>query len=598
MVSKLKLSCIFSLLLFVFLFLSSSKVLATVLFQDTFHDVDGTVLSLHNPHWSFVDLQPGTGNWGEYQIHSNRAGDGGGAVYNVNKLDLTLPQHFLITENFTYSPTVSSDANLAFMEMRIDSITNGEYLFRFDVDLPQTGITLQTLGPTVISTILGNYNPIGINTISVEYNAGLFIAKINNVVVLTFTDSSVIPDHILISQSRFIPTSALDSFQLDDLGSPSPTLFPITHFSQRDPVWKDQIYDTANLWAPGKTTIERWGCALTSASTILDYYGITTLPDHHANNPGNINAWLKAQPDGYFGQGLINWNAVSRASKLVSIINPTLPSLEYKRKGTDLTDLHTRLGLHQPVILEEPGHFITAYQYLSSTNTTDIIDPYWGIARSTLGSYGNTYLSTRTYTPSHTNLGYIIVSADQNISSQIATFSSYIQQPIVDQTDPPFVPTSLPLQLLEYPQPADGAYQLHLHRATPGIGSFELYIYDVDGNPIIIPVTAFFGTDDLIFSIVYHKNGGSVITKQVGFETLKQDIVTAQIFHLFKSGYDGQSLLALITNAQKLYPKQKGASVGPIHAFLEVFSALRTRIDPIAYEVIAQDTKLLLSQLY
>ena len=76
--------------------------------------------------------------------------------------------------------------------------------------------------------------------------------------------------------------------------------------------WQNQVYDSANLWSPLNPTINRWGCALTSAAMVFQYHGLTKLPDNTTLDPGTVNAWLKTQLDGYVGNGYVNWLALSR----------------------------------------------------------------------------------------------------------------------------------------------------------------------------------------------------------------------------------------------------------------------------------------------
>lgn len=70
--------------------------------------------------------------------------------------------------------------------------------------------------------------------------------------------------------------------------------------------WQGLEYDSASIWNPSNTSINTWGCALTSAAMVLQYYNYTKLPDGTALDPGTLNTWLKNQPDGYVGNGLVN----------------------------------------------------------------------------------------------------------------------------------------------------------------------------------------------------------------------------------------------------------------------------------------------------
>lgn len=612
------------------LFFPSHVSASSLLFDDSFNAVDGTKLSDHNSSWSFKNYEPGTLSWGEYKIFSNMASDGDGTIYNSDRLSITLPTHFIVSERFLYSPSISSDPNLAFMDIRFPNLDETqEYGFRFYVNQPQIGNTLITFGPQSGSTTLGHYNLSTENVLSIEYDLGIFTARINGDNVLSFTNNSFSPDHLIFIQSRFVSTAKISNIQINDLSIssptptpsvtpsptptptptpiPSPTPFPISHFSQRDPIWKSDIYDQATKWSPANPTVERWACALTAASTVLDYYGIHQLPGGTTNNPGNLNTWLKTQSDGFIRDGAVNWNAISRVSRLAS--TDTIPTLEYAYKSNNPDDLHSRLNNSQPVILEEPGHFITAYQYFGDTNTTNIIDPYWttGLnAKTTLASYGNTFLSMRTFTPSHTNLGYIMSVSDQDINSslfrrdgssytEVTEASSYIQQPILDPESG--LTSGEPFQILEFSKPPVGSYQLILNRDSPGFGDTEIYTYDTDGNPSLQLVTNLFSSEDIILNIEYGSTS-TKIRKLVDFDTIRQDILAGRNLGLFSLPYDGSDLLDLIETADRFHPQDMKTSRSLMRLFTKVLQYRKSYMTKSLYNNLNSDTKLLLQQLF
>ncbi len=160
---------------------------------------------------------------------------------------------------------------------------------------------------------------------------------------------------------------------------------------QTDPLWGAQVYDSASRWSPAHATISDWGCAETSAAMILQYYGITKLPNNINLDPGTLNTWLKNQPDGYIGNGLLNWLAISRLSKLAKTNNPNFiyDALEYRRKGIDKVSLTDDINAGQPDILEEPGHFIVGKGI--NADTFNINDPYYYNTRTELknSAYNN-----------------------------------------------------------------------------------------------------------------------------------------------------------------------------------------------------------------
>jgi hypothetical protein len=258
--------------------------------------------------------------------------------------------------------------------------------------------------------------------------------------------------------------------------SPTPYPYPslnVLDLKQYDSRWKSLIYDNAINWS-STPTIERWGCALTSASMVLNYYGFNALPD-------KLNTWLKNQPDGYLSNGLLNWLAISRYSKLFS--SHTLPTLEFKRLGNIPSLLINELTNNRPSILEVPGHFVVAY---SQTPTSfGINDPGYS-NRPTLLSYSDTFKSIRSFTPSHTDLSYILLTIDQIFNLTVLdskgneiNVNTYIDDPLVDDVDN-LGTSGNPLKIFEFPKPANGEYTIIIQ----GNGEYTLtsYLYDKNGN--------------------------------------------------------------------------------------------------------------------
>lgn len=260
--------------------------------------------------------------------------------------------------------------------------------------------------------------------------------------------------------------------------SPTPSPYPslnVLDLKQYDYCWKDQIYDSANNWSTSPT-IERWGCALTSASMILNYYGHRILPDA-------LNSWLKNQPDGYLSNGLINWLAISRYSKIFS--SRIIPALEYKRLGNDSNLLINELTNARPAILEVPGHFIVAKS--QTDDSFGINDPGYA-NRPTLLSYSNTFKSMRGFTPSHTDLSYILLTIDPAFSLTVLDAegnaietNTFIDDPLIDDLDTSNT-SGTPIKVFEMSKPNWGNYTI----TVSGEGNYSLnsYLYDKNGKVV------------------------------------------------------------------------------------------------------------------
>src|SRR5579872_2302110 len=239
---------------------------------------------------------------------------------------------------------------------------------------------------------------------------------------------------------------------------------PIPLLKQTSNPWQAQEYDTAHIWNPTDPTINAWGCALTSAVMILQYYGIYTIPGTNFTplDPGTLNNWLKSQPDGYVGTGWVNWLALSRFSKLAASehIVSSFDALEYQRtQGGNIAQLTQDINHNMPDILEEPGHFIVAKGI--NGNTFDINDPYYN--RTTLNNgYNNTFLSLGRYIPSQTDLSYIMLTADPGVTLTVKDShgnivgSSFTQSAIKDPLQAN--KTNTPLKFYYLGKPDSGTY--------------------------------------------------------------------------------------------------------------------------------------------
>jgi len=312
---------------------------------------------------------------------------------------------------------------------------------------------------------------------------------------------------------------------------------------QTDPLWKDKIYDHALTWTQADPTINRWGCALTSASMVLKYYGFTIA------SPDLINNWLINQSDGYIRNGLVNWLALSRFTKLYSTAGQ--PVLEYKQFRGEAQILVNELENSKPSILEEPGHFVVAKSQLPSS--FGINDPYYD-NRVTLDSYNNSFLSLGSYSPSHTDLSYLFLVVDETIDLRVFSLpgekimgETFIQNPLLPDPDLAS-PSGIPLKIFLLPKPVSTDYKVVLS----GNGNYQLdsYIYDREGN---VSTNSFSGNisenqqDHFIVSIAAKR-----ITKEITLSSLMNDLDTAYRNGLFKNFGLYNAIKQLLSNALKL----------------------------------------------
>lgn len=266
--------------------------------------------------------------------------------------------------------------------------------------------------------------------------------------------------------------------------SPSPTPIPtqtptplpnlgVEDIKQYSSPWNSEIYDNATKWSKNPT-IERWGCALTSATMVLRYYKYNIWPN-------TLNNWLKSQPDGYLRNGLLNWLAISR----YTFINQSSvsPILEYRKLLGNSAILTNELKANRPAILRVPNHFVVAKSQLSST--FGINDPAFK-ERVTLGSYGNSFEALHSFQPSHTDLSYILLVVDPNINLKVFNSSNQevtgyfsSEDPLRDDLISSVSGTNLNVFL--YPTPQNGNYKIEVNGPS-SVYTLDSYFYDKDGN--------------------------------------------------------------------------------------------------------------------
>ena len=284
-----------------------------------------------------------------------------------------------------------------------------------------------------------------------------------------------------------------------DCSSSSSISLSVPLLKQTDPLWSSMEYDSATKWAPTNPTIGDWGCALTSATMVMQYYGLTKMPDGTPLNPASVNKWLKSQKNGYVGNGLFNWLAITTLTKLAKNQNPNFnyDALQYRRQENfSSAVLDTDLHNNQPDILGEPGHFIVGK---GEDNTIfSINDPFYN--RTSLSSYNNTALSMGRYIPSNTNLSYIQIVLPPTVNAVLQnsngqkegsdgtqTFSEitdgdyYIEGGL---NDPITNTTGSAARFLIVPTPQDGNYSLTFYSTTTQSLNTQIFTYDVDGNVI------------------------------------------------------------------------------------------------------------------
>ena len=338
---------------------------------------------------------------------------------------------------------------------------------------------------------------------------------------------------------------------------------------------------------------------------VFKYHGINELPDGTFLNPGTLNNWLKSQPDGYIRNGLVNWLALSRLSRLAKSINgiSSFNALEYSRiNGYSPTQLTTDISNGMPGILEDPGHFIVGKGINGST--FNINDPYY--SRSTLNDYGNTFLSIGRFVPSSTDLSYIMIAVNPDI--QIALQDAlgntigeqFIQQPLIDDHNGSGTSGS-PLKIFYLKKPTNGQYQIELTSPSTQNYDLKIYLYDKDGNVNIFNQSILIGQNSSeSFSINFDPeySDNSSAQKIVTFQVLIDDIKEARSLNLINKNA-ANSLLMIAKSAKNDYEKGKRKialiKLRTIEKLLNSFHAIPKEIliKEKAYQILLYDVDYL-----
>ncbi len=306
---------------------------------------------------------------------------------------------------------------------------------------------------------------------------------------------------------------------------------------QNDDSWGSEEYDHLQgvSWAT-TPTIGRYGCAMTSMAMVMNYHGITTFPNGDAITPSTLNTWLQNEPDGYFGEGILNWNAATRLTRIISDHYGGVPKLEYQWKGNNETLAETELENNRPVIFRVPGHFVTAKGF--NETTFFINDPFWE-TRTTLESYDNTYENMRLFQPSFTDLSYITLSFDPTLNvllqDEVGNPIAYDEYEDGGIVDPVNGDTQPKRKIIQFAKPETGQYQLMVSQNKADSFSFDLFTYDQEANVSVLSQSGYVGSEPQTFVLTYNKNGESSMHQDIDFQQFIQDVHVMREMRYIKS---------------------------------------------------------------
>ncbi|MEK7458664.1 MAG: C39 family peptidase, partial [Patescibacteria group bacterium] len=254
----------------------------------------------------------------------------------------------------------------------------------------------------------------------------------------------------------------------------------VPYLSQLDPRWMSTTYDSAKTWST-VPTIGRWGCVLTDAVMILQYHNITTLPNGLPIDPQTLNDWLLSQPDGYLGQGYVNWVALTRVAHLFHTTHVDTPSLEYLRGNADMNILKEEIDKKRPMILDLGGHFVVGRGATQNNAGLIINDPFDQVKSTVLAQ---NIRGSRLFRPSFTDLSYIVIPMNADLETIVERDGQQIlpviEGPITPDGEDETMPN--PLSLIEIPKPTDGQYTLRIKNNSSSQVTQSIFSYNTTGD--------------------------------------------------------------------------------------------------------------------
>ena len=333
------------------------------------------------------------------------------------------------------------------------------------------------------------------------------------------------------SGNIFHSVSFFDNLIVSSLDQAGEKRLGVPLYKQHDPEWRDREYDHASEWAE-TNTIARWGCALTSATMILDHYGINQLPSGLKLNPAKLNLWLKNQPDGYIGEGLINWLAITRLTRTMSEALTT-PTLEYQWIEGKIENALKEIAQNKPIVLQLPGHFLVADGYTAQQTDLFIKDPAHN--RHLLSQHRADLLSVRSFIPSYTNLSYLLIAHDPEVKvtlidesgsfpTELEIYPEYIQS---FSDDAEGLTKIKMIQSLA--KPLAGKYLLKIDGDEEKNNKVEVYTYDTEGEVAVL-TREILGTK--LYYLTFNPTGESQLNEIVNKFTLLRDLLKT----LYSSG--------------------------------------------------------------
>lgn len=392
-----------------------------------------------------------------------------------------------------------------------------------------------------------------IYNISVEVKGSLFDIYINDVLVKTIQDQSPmfpVSSVGLAASAGGIPYSEVwfDNFSVTEINSKQ---LAVPDLKQYDQLWKDEIYDHAPVWAGNqKTTMERWGCLLTSLTMIGQYYG-------YSFSPQDLNAWLSSQPHAFTPRGAL---VTDMFGKYLAHFNLELPKLEYKREAYETGLLTTEIEATRPAILKWKGSMNTNHFVVARGISGDdflVHDP--ATNKTLLSELGPSIVSLDTFTPSHTDLSSVVLVVDENYHIGVTNsegnpvvVEESIEYPLHDTAGT--LPQNIGERFVRIPKPQEGTYHVAV-TGPAGIYTLHSYVFNDEGQETYADFTGILAGESEHFTITIGQE--SEVKKDITIESMSADLDGAYHEGFIKSKAIYQLLKRELTVAENFLKRNK-----------------------------------------
>ncbi len=370
--------------------------------------------------------------------------------------------------------------------------------------------------------------------------------------------------------------------------TPSDAILNVPYFSQNALPWGPNEYDHSQSLGFSNTTMDRWGCAVTSAAMVLNYHGMTQFSNNTPLNPGTLNDWLKTH-NGYLTGGsgngsysYLSWPAISKLSKDLFDAGKSNIKLMHKRaypSANTTVLLNEDINIRKfPDILyvnnaSTSGHFVVAKGVLD--NSYSINDPEWNVP--SLSFFNNSYMQVDRYIPSNTNLSYVVFVANpeveilvtdslgrktgkQIVNGQVEKFdeipdATYVFQNAISND---FDDLGTGVNEFLLPEPSEGNYTVTLSSTQNKDYVLNASSFESDGSNMVHTFEGIISpnTDDVL-NLNYSQTQVSDADRAVTFQSTLDDIQQLEDLSLIADKKLADKLTKLIEKAQKEASKNK-----------------------------------------